>query len=205
MRFLCQLPGTRGRTPPGSSASRLRQNVLGALVVFSWLLAGDIPLAAAPAQERPCVLVIHSYHEGMPWTAGVSAGLRDQLESAELVTVFLDVKRFPSPAHEAFHLAVVSQGVAVARPAVIVTIDDYAYDFVLRHRAQIGPQLPVIFGGLNSWSDRRPPGVTGVQEAFDLAATLRLALALHQDARRVVVVNDNSETGRANRTALEQA
>ena len=198
------------KPPRPSAACLLRARPLRRLgillAVFVTVSAAPLALRAASPGDRPHVLVVHSYHDGMPWTAGVSAGLREKVgAAAELVAVHLDVKRFPAPAREAFHLAAIAEAIAEARPEAIVTVDDYAYDFVLRHRAKLGPDLPMIFGGVNYWNGRRPPGVSGVREAFDLAATLQLALSLHREARRVVVVNDASETGRANRIALDHA
>ena len=152
---------------------------------------------------RPNVLVVLSYHVGMEWEDAVLAGLRETLgERAELVLVQLDVKRFPLPGREAAMEANFASKFGMSHPAAVVAIDDYAYDFVLRRRAQLPAGVPVVFGGVNFLPGAPPAGVGGVVEAIDLAGTLELAGALFPQARRLVVVNDTTETGRSNDAVL---
>ncbi|MBE2213304.1 MAG: PAS domain S-box protein [Opitutaceae bacterium] len=182
---------------PHSSARLASFLALGSMVAWC--------ASARPEAPLPEVLIVHSYHFGMAWTDEVSIGLIDSLAgSAEPVFTQLDVKRHPPDSDDAL-LAVVAAKAAIAQPRVIVAIDDYAYQFVLRHRERIGAATPVVFGGVNFFTEPRPPGVTGVIESIDVDATLDLVAALQPDARRWVIINDTSETGMNNRKATERA
>jgi PAS domain S-box-containing protein len=179
------------------------------LRVLVFILAGLVPhlsLRARAAESKPNVLVVLSYHIGMPWANNVTQGLQESLgESAELVITQLDVKRFPPSGREKEMLDVVGSKAAMCNPVLVIAVDDFAYQFVLAHRDLFSPDTPVVFGGLNYWDGTRPAGVTGVVEAINLPSTLQLMEVLQPQARRWVVVNDQSETGLANRKALDPA
>jgi len=179
------------------------------LRVLVLILAGMAPFLSPrvrAAEPKPNVLVVLSYHVGMPWADNVTKGLQESLgERAELVITQLDVKRFPPSGHEKAMLAVLTAKASMCNPKLVIAVDDFAYQFVLAHRELFQPGTPVIFGGVNYWDGTRPAGVTGVVEAINLPATLQLMERLQPQARRWVVVNDRSETGLANRKALELA
>jgi len=163
------------------------------------------PAGAATAEAVPAVLVIQSYHEGMPWVDSVARGLETGLKGrAELYFTHLDIKRFPGPAISRDYEAYLTGLFKATRPAVLVTVDDAAYQFALGWRERLHATTPVVFGGVNFWPGTRPAGVGGVLEAYDLAGTLQLAMQLHPGCRRIVVVNDATETGRANRATLDR-
>ena len=170
-------------------------------------LTGFLTLAALCArgeQPKPNVFVVFSYHIGMPWVDNITSGLQESLGSqAELVITQLDIKRFPPYGRENELLAVFSSKASMCAPRLVIAIDDFAYQFVLAHRDRLPPNTPIVFGGVNFWDGTRPPGVTGLVEANDLATTLQLMVRLQPQARRWVIVNDQSETGLANHKALE--
>jgi len=130
--------------------------------------------------------------------------LQDSLApQAELVITQLDVKRFPPFGRDGEMLAVLTAKANMCNPQLVVAVDDFAYQFVLAHRDLFSPHTPIVFGGVNYWDGTRSPGVTGVVEAIDLSSTLKLMAQLQPEIRRWVIVNDQSETGKANRKALE--
>ena len=142
----------------------------------------------------------------MPWADDVTQGLQDRLGGqTELVITQLDVKRFPPFGREKSILAVLSSKAAMCNPQLVIAVDDFAYEFVLAHRELFPPNTPLIFGGVNFWDGTKPPGVTGVVESIDLSSTLQLMAQLQPQAKRWVIVNDQSETGQANHKALELA
>ncbi|HLP09921.1 MAG TPA: ATP-binding protein [Opitutaceae bacterium] len=169
---------------------------------LAWLCAAH---AAGPA-PRPAVLVLLSYHVGMEWEDGVVAGLQEALAPrAELVLLQLDVKRYPQPEREPGMLANFVSKAAMCSPAAVIAVDDFAYQFALRHRDRMRAGTPLLFGGVNYLPGAPPPGVGGVVEAIDIAGTLRLLQTLRPDTERLVVVNDTTETGAANNAALDAA
>jgi len=72
-----------------------------------------------------------------------------------------------------------------------------ALDFVLKYRDKLFPSVPVVFGAIDKHEAEARTlgkGVLGIPMTVDLEATLDLALRLHPDTRRVVVVSGKSRT-----------
>jgi PAS domain S-box-containing protein len=152
------------------------------------------------------VLVVLSYHVGMHWEDDVTHGLVDRLgENTDLIITQLDVQRYPTAGREKKMLEIMSNRAKISRPVLIITVDDFAYRFVLEHRDEFEPDTPIVFGGVNFWQEKAPPGVTGVVETLDIATTLNLMNKLQPDAKRWVIVNDLSLTGQANRKVFDLA
>jgi signal transduction histidine kinase len=160
---------------------------------------------AACAVEPDSILVLMSYHRGMQWEDGIALGLQDVLaEDCELVYVHHDVKRFPDRSRVPALIQATRGLTAASRPKLVIAVDDYAWDLAKEHRDELFPGLPVVFCGVNFWEDKdRPVWSTGVVESIDARSTITLALRLHPAATRLVVVNDATETGLANRQRLE--
>ncbi|MCM2357393.1 MAG: ATP-binding protein [Geobacteraceae bacterium] len=81
----------------------------------------------------------------------------------------------------------------------IIATDNDAFNFLVSYRDELFPGTPVVFCGVNYFEPSQLRGVrlfTGVNEAADIKLTLDLALKLHPDTRRIVVINDTTTTGR---------
>lgn len=173
------------------------------------LLCADLLAGGAWAQQQ--VLVLASYHPGLPWTedqlgglrGGLARGLKHGEAPPELHVEYLDTKRVP-PTHAYFdhwrRLLAYKHG--ERRFAAVVTQDDDALDFVLaeRRRGGLFENLPIVFSGI---AEKRRgelellPAITGVFDDADVAANVSLLRKLRPNLSRVVFVHDHSRTGRA--------
>jgi PAS domain S-box-containing protein len=79
---------------------------------------------------------------------------------------------------------------------------------MFRHHDALFPKVPVVFCGVNFFDatmiEGRRDFYTGVVEAYDVRNTIRAALKLHPDTYRIVVINDRSATGLANKKILNE-
>ncbi len=168
------------------------------------MLSGSNILASSAISESevPCVLILHSYHPGFTWTESVSAGLCSALGEADfeisIYTEYMDTKVHTS--EDMFPLLEQLYRTKYEKDHfdLIITTDDNALNFLLSRRDLLFPGVPIVFCGLNNFTESRIEGVqeiTGVAEAMDLAGTIELALELHPGARYVAVVNDSTPTG----------
>jgi len=81
---------------------------------------------------------------------------------------------------------------------VIISSDDNAFNFLRKHRDEIFPYTPVVFCGVNFFKGSDLEGhdlFTGVNEEADFKAGIEIALRLHPDSKRIVVINDTTTTG----------
>ncbi|MCS6970014.1 MAG: ATP-binding protein [Planctomycetes bacterium] len=162
-------------------------------------------IIAAEHASVPRVFVLVSYHVGQDWADAVAAGLKEALDGvAEPVFMHLDHKRYPWPAMAQERLALASALRQFSKAKAVVVVDDLALNLALEHRELLAPDVPIVFCGINYYDPaKRPPNTTGVVEAYDPAGGVALAVTLQPQVERIVVVNDNTETGIANRRKLD--
>jgi PAS domain S-box-containing protein len=201
----------RGRLPGVNGCVRcmlmrrfpLRAAVLPCLL-FLMLPAPRLPAAA------PRLLVLQSYHAGLEWSDNLMAGVLAEVgrQGTRVVTEveYLDARRYPDPRLLSLSADLVEERLKRFGPTLIIACDNAALDFVVARRARSFPGVPVVFCGINSF---RPSlvagqaGMTGIPEEPSLEETILLALRLHPDTRRVVVVGRATVAAdKANRDAL---
>lgn len=173
-------------------------------MVLWWALFFPLSPAAAQSQSKPHILILHSYNRGYIWTdkiaAGMEAVLKSNFPAAEIHTEYLDTKRIKEPEHLRNLYQLCKHKYQGIRFAAILVSDDDALEFMLRHQPELWPHTPVIFCGINNYSEKVMRGrddFTGVLEDVSIRETLNTALRLHPQARRIYVVNDASEVGQA--------
>ncbi len=176
------------------------------LWVACWLLFAP----AAPAAEDQSVLVLYSNHRLLPANLEFEAALRETLrESTELNAEFLDYPRFEGESYRRALTRFLREKYALRPPAVLVVAAEGALDYVLRHRAELFPQVPVIHAAVRrSYLQSRPPlpaDVVGVPIEYDFSGSIELALRWHPRARRLLVVTGASAWDRAWEAELRSA
>ncbi len=80
----------------------------------------------------------------------------------------------------------------------LVMAESYpALQFVLKHRDQLFPGVPIVFWGVHinriAVGQKMWPGVTGVTDNLDTRGTIDLALRLHPHTNTIAVITNNSE------------
>ena len=121
--------------------------VLGLVWASAAAWAADVP----PAR----VLLIASYHAGMPWSDAQIAGVRSQLAGlpmpVDVQLNFLDTKNVkPNAAYYLEFEALLLAKYGIVAPNAIVIADDDALDFALGMRQRRFPDVPILFSGVAS-------------------------------------------------------
>jgi len=175
------------------------------------LMGGGVELGAENPRNKQ-VLILHSYHLGYVWTSNIHDGILEALKAAgvkvDIRTEYLDWKHFPTTENLARQCESLKAKYRGHPFHLVITSDNIATEFALKHREELFPGIPIVFCGYNGFSPglmKDLPSVTGVAEHVDGAGTLEVALQLLPHARRVLVVCDGTETGRAVRNTLEAA
>jgi len=179
-------------------------------LLLAVLLCSGCLEAEDPSHKQ--ILVLHSYHLGYVWTSNIHGGLlsvlRKENAAVDLRTEYLDWKHFPTQANldrQYENIKAKYQGHAFD---LILATDNKATDFLLAHRRELFPGVPMVFCGYNGFQPellRHQASVTGVAEVVDGAGTLGIALQLMPEIQEVWVICDATETGRAVRKELERA
>ena len=187
--------------------ARLRNVLL--TTMFLVLSYTSLPVDATLSGEER-ILLLHSYHSGMSWadsvTRGVENAFQSDLPSNHVHVEHMDTKRHLEPEYFNLLLDVYRHKFSLFPPDVVITADDTATRFAIKHRSELFPGAPIVFCGVNSYRPdefKEVPAITGVVEAWDVRGTLDIALALHPDAKQVFIVNDTTPTGLANRRTID--
>ena len=162
-------------------------------------------------RERRTVLVLYPDERMLPANRLFDESFQstlgaDSSRSIECVSEFLDEVRFPA-GHQERMRDLLLQKFAARPPQVIVAFAQPSIDFCRRFRAQLFPDVPVVFAerGVEPAAGLElAPPVTGVRSSVDVAGTVRLALHLHPRARHVYLVEDSTGAGSRMSAALRQ-
>lgn len=174
------------------------------LSVFALIFFLTGALGATPRPYKT-VLIIHSYNIEYQWTADISRGMMEAFHDTGkpflLCTEFMDWKRFPDKSRlESF-----SRHIAVKYPPgsvdLVLTSDDRALEFVMKHRQAFFPGLPVVHSGVYEASANRIIGaernITGVFEDQSITRTIETALSIQPAPRAAYLISDLDPSGQA--------
>ncbi len=149
--------------------------------------ASDIPAAR--------VLYINAYHRGYSWGDGIEEGLRTVLDGAsrsiELSVEYLDSRRFAHPGQQEAMAQAMAIKYADYHPRLVIVSDNAAFDFAIKYRQKLFPDLPIVFTGYNNFRPDVLQGIsniTGVNEETDILANVEMALKIHPRTRTLAFV-----------------
>ena len=177
-----------------------------ALEVLCWLACccgiGAWPLAATATPPPQKVLILYSWHDQMPWQAGVRAGMTERLqqvpvdERPEIYEQRLDAGRIKTSKTSDFGLAVYLQDKYAQVPLdAVIAESRSATDFLRRH-PELFPKaqryaVNVTHSGETS-GDIAPERVFAVED--DPGRALHTILQVMPDRERILVVLDNTKS-----------
>ncbi len=169
------------------------------------LLIVNIFTFPAFASDRKKVLIICSYHKGYEWSDGEIAGIENTFhplkDAVELSVEYMDTKRIRTPEYEKLYLEMLGLKYADYKPDVIIALDDNAFRFILKYCDELFREdVPIVFAGVNDYSsamtEEHKSHVTGIVQNMDLEENIQLALSLYPDANPVVIITDESTSGK---------
>ena len=171
-------------------------------VAVAWSLASVAlagSLAAAPLPRS--VLIIDQYGPGLPFSAGISSGIRAAVisGSATQVSVYheqLDLARFRGPVYEHSLNAHFRVKYRDKQVGVIIAVGPAALEYVLRSRAELWPEVPVVFTFVDKPTITQlklPPDVTGNTLQSHPRDMVTVARTLVPDIKGIALVGDPPE------------
>ena len=161
--------------------------------------------------QKKRILLLHSYHQGMQWTQDIEQGIKETLEKRisnyELYIEYMDTKRFDYQSMAQKLNQIYEAKYKDMPPDLIITSDDNALKFILDYGREIFPYTPVTFCGVNNLNEKKlskSKYITGITEEASIKNTIELILDIHKNLDNIVVINDQTPTGLANKKELKQ-
>ncbi len=177
--------------------------------VFILLFLSFCMIPTAAQAESKNILILHSYHKGLSWTDSLSSGLAEGLsERSDLVihNEYLDSKRYPQVDQMETMARFLKSKYRDIRIDILVLVDNNALTFILERRSTLFPNVPIVFAGINGFSDGMIAGqknITGVLDETEGLETLKIALQLHPQAKAIHVIHDRTVTALLERKRLQ--
>ncbi len=182
--------------------------ILALLLVFpSWSAAW----AEQFQPEEFKVFYLNSYHHGYAWSDDIHTGIRNTFDQSkhriEIQMEYMDTKVYHRPGVTSRLLELYREKYSGEEYDIVIVSDDDALNFILDYGQELFPDIPVVFCGINHLNPDRLDRnrVTGIVENFNVRDTLELALTLHRNKKRLVVIGDESTTGLAIKGQIREA
>lgn len=162
------------------------------------------------AETQSCrILILNSYNPGIIFSDNEVAGIYNAFsnESCEFSVEYMDSKRITTQEYRDLLKKSYTLKYKNVHFNAILSLDDDAFQFLLKNRDTLFPETPVIFCGVNNFNDAMitgHPQFTGVVETLSRNETIDLALQLHPGTERVLVVTDQTTSGEINRRIIEE-
>jgi len=189
----------------------LKGMVLTCIFFALFVILATFSFSANVAAEPPSILILQSYHQNFDWTNSVSEGLlktfEECLPKAQLSIEYMDTKRH-SPESlfdilEEYYLQKYSKN----KPDIVIVVDNNALSFALTRCQGLFADLPLLFCGINNFTDEmlgERQNVSGVVEELSILGTINMALDILPSTHRFIVVTDKTPTGQMCRALTEK-
>ncbi|WP_431299248.1 ATP-binding protein [Tabrizicola sp. BL-A-41-H6] len=186
------------------------------LVCLTNIIALVLCCAVARAEDiRPRVLTIVESDSRLPLVRSmlnsIEAGLGPEVtEQGEVYVEYLNLLNFDRPEERDQMREFLATRYGDRALSAVAVLGPNALAFMRDNRDAIAPGVPIVYGALSRAAldqvldGKVEPAMSGVTNAFDLPATLDLALGLQRDATEIVVVSGSAPFDRQWRATAEE-
>lgn len=149
------------------------------------------------------ILVLHSYHQGLEWTDNITSGILEVFENrtdVNFIFEYLDTKRNFNTEYFNALLNLYQVKVKQVPFDAIITSDNAAYNFIMKNGNEFFPNIPVYFCGINNLDTttlKKHKNYKGVGEKANHDATLSSIEKIFPSRKNILIINDNTLTGKA--------
>lgn len=139
---------------------------------------------AFPAIAAKRVLYVDSYHQGYPWSDGITAAIQEVMEDQDVTLriMRMDTKRNTSDTYKKKAALQVKDMIESFRPHVVIASDDNASKFVIMPYYK-DARLPFVFCGVNYTAEAYGFPYSNVTGMVELPPAIKLVYSLKHFAR----------------------
>jgi PAS domain S-box-containing protein len=149
------------------------------------------------------ILIIHSFHETLPWTKNVAHGIQNILDLSdveiEVYSEYLDINRCNKRQSFNTFQTYIRNKYKDHNIDIVLVSDNAALEFWQNHKSPEFESKPIVFCGINNFSKQLIQNraiTTGVSENIDVQKTIEFVKTIHPKTSKFLIINDQSETGK---------
>lgn len=169
-----------------------------------WTTLSMLPSSLYAQNESRHVLLINSYHQRMTWVENLTRAVVDVLKPEKNNLILhienMDTKRVFTRDYFLTYKKLLAERYKGISFSVIISSDNYAFDFLRYHRDDLWPDIPVVFCGvadLKPYMLKNVSFFTGIEETPSPRATVEQMLRNHPHIKKIFVINDHLKTGKS--------
>jgi len=160
-----------------------------------------------PFNDKKQILVLNSYDSNMKWSKDIVNGINNILDGKnyELYIDYMDTNKNYSEEYMEKIEDLLKYKYRDKKFDIIIASDNDAYNFMKKYRNKLFHSIPLVFCGLNYYSGNeiQDSNTSGVIENVDMQKTLDLALNQIPNTKHIIIINDTTATGKANKESIQ--
>lgn len=171
-------------------------------ILILFFILGLQPASALIESSSCSILIIHSYSIDFQWTQDQHTAFIEAIEAAGVRATysieFMDTKKYPLEINSQNYFDSVISKYGMREYDLIYATDNDALAFLMKHKNELFPRVPVIASGINEGT-----AISGLPEEYhviiektDFKSTLDIMLFTQPSIEQVHIVNDQSTTGK---------
>lgn len=177
---------------------------MGLKTVVALFFLGWCTCTSLLADGTKQILVINSYHKGFQWSDDMLQGIESVLYDHPNITtniLYMDSKRISSEEYFATLRELYKLQLKNQRYDLIVAIDTFAYNFLLKYYHEIFTDEPLLFSGPEQFflEDVQAVGlenrVVGLLEKRAIEESIPLIMSMMKGLKKLYIINDGSSNG----------
>lgn len=150
------------------------------------------------------ILILNSYHKGFEWSDEVIDGIERVFSNKNNVSInvlYMDSKRINSEDYFAKIGELYKIQLDERHYDLIIAVDTFAYDFVIKYYHTLFKNEPVLFTGQESFDEEKvqekglQDRVYGILEKRAVDDIFDIILKLIPNLKKLYIINDNSDNG----------
>jgi len=166
------------------------------------LLLFNPAASASDLKEPKRVLVLYSFHEGLPWDRVIDDRLRTTLKSKSTAPIELNVEHtdrvaYPGDAYPEKLVDLYRRKYSYPKMDIIIGFGDEAADILLKYGDELFPEIPIILVSVERKDKQRDllkPNMTSLSWGIDTEETVGLIQEMLPEMRHLFVISGSSVT-----------
>jgi len=159
------------------------------------------------------ILLINSYHRGFQWSDDVISGIEKALythENIDINILYMDSKRISSDEYYRTLRNLYQVQLKNHNYDLILTVDKFAYEFVIQHYHELFTNQPVFFTGLEQFDKdfvtkyHLQNKVSGILEKRAINDIVKMISKIMPQLKKLYIVNDKSANGDDSEPFIEE-
>ncbi|ASC94538.1 ABC transporter substrate-binding protein [Sulfurospirillum diekertiae] len=160
------------------------------------------------------ILVINSYHKGFQWSDDVLSGMEEVFYNHPEITInilYMDSKRVSSEEYYAKLRELYKLQLKNQKYDLIVAVDKFAYDFLIKYYHELFTNEPIVFTGLEQFvvEDVQKQGlddrIYGILEKRSIPESIPMIAHMMPNLKKLYIINDASANGDDSEPFIQQA